>query len=373
MLQATTEILKKTLKAPVELPSNTYLHFYKGGKLRAEFMGEPNAQDDYRSEEWILSTNRAVTPGRENPPEKGISCIRLADGSKTILTELLEALPEECLGKNHVKRFGPKLALLVKIFDVGDDAHIPVHWHPTPEFSKKYLDNPYGKNESWIVVGTRPGAKAWVGWKEDVDEAQFRKWMDAQDVEAMRAHLHELEPKVGDVIFLRAGYVHSLGSGLCILEPQEPSDWNILAEWEGFPYSREDGTCGLGWDLALKGARFEAMPVDYLKSFVYRKPSPLRTKNGAREENWLPDEARPFFWFTRLVLAPGSKIDLPGNRGKFSGIVGIQGKGELRGEFGSRPLGRGKSYFIPASFPGFDIVNTGEGDLEAFCFLPPES
>jgi len=372
MAKVTKDLLQKALEAPIELPSNTYLHFYKGGKLRADFMGEPDPKDDYRSEEWIVSTNRAITPGRDNPPDKGFSRIRLPDGSVTIISDLLDAFPEESLGKKHHAKYGSTLGVLVKIFDVGDGAHIPVHWHPSPEFAREHLDSPYGKNECWIVIGTRPGARAWVGWKEDVGEAKFRGWLERQDVEAMRSHLYEIEPKVGDVLFLRDGYVHSLGSGLCVLEPQEPSDWNILAEWEGFPYGKEDAHCGLGWDLALQAARFDKMPREYLDEYCRRRYVTARRSDGAREEEVLPEEARRFFWFTRVRLDPGSTIDLPDQEG-FHALIGNGGSGELRGAFGSRPITRGRSYFVPHCLPGFEVVNTGNEVLEVYRCFPPAS
>jgi mannose-6-phosphate isomerase len=362
----------KALEAPVPLLSNTYLHFYNGGKLRAEFMGEPAPRDDFRSEEWIFSTNRAITPGRDNPPQKGFSIAQLPDGSTALLKGLLDAFPEECLGKEHQKRYGTELGVLLKIFDVGEGAHIPVHWHPSPEFSRKHLQSNYGKNECWLVIGTRPGAKAWVGWKEDVGEARFREWMEAQDVEAMRAHLHEIEPRVGDIVFLRDGYVHSLGSGLCVLEPQEPSDWNILAEWKGYPYGREDAHCGLGWDLALQAARFDAMPRPYLDDYVRRRPVVRRREDGSFEEDVLPEEARPFFWITKVTVAPGGKIEGARGRG-FHCLTGFKGQGELRGGFGARPFGRGKSYFIARSLPGYTIASTGSEPLEVYCTFPPHA
>ena len=77
-------VAKELLSAPIRLAPNTYLHFYNGGKLRAEFMGEDNPKDDYYSEEWIFSTNRAITPGRENPPDKGLSRIELPSGEKEL-------------------------------------------------------------------------------------------------------------------------------------------------------------------------------------------------------------------------------------------------------------------------------------------------
>jgi len=365
---ASTDVLRKLISAPVALAPNTYLHFYNGGKLRAEFLGEPDPKDDFRAEEWIFSTNRAITPGRENPPDKGFSRVRLPDGSIILLKEVLEALPNETLGAKHYAKFGASLGVLLKIFDVGDDAHIPVHWHPSPEFAQKYLNSPNGKNEAWIVVGTRPGAKAWIGWKNDITKEQFREWMEAQDVETIRAHMHEIQPKKRDVIFLRDSFVHSIGSGVCILEPQEPTDWNILAEWKGYPYSREEASLGLDWDIALDAARFDAMPLDYLNNYVMRTPQIARRENGSVEEHLVPPEARQYFWVTRLLVK--DKISMPGNQG-FYCMVTTEGKGVLRGPFGEVPIAKGKSFFIPTSLPGFDVVNTGPETLEVVCCYPP--
>jgi len=365
---ASRDELKQMLEGPIYLAPNTYLHFYNGGKLRAEFVGEPDPKDDFRSEEWIFSTNRAVTPGRENPPDKGYSRIQLPSGEIVLLKEMLEAFPKETLGEAHYKKYGASLGILVKIFDVGEGAHIPVHWHPSPQFASKYLDSPYGKNEAWIVVGTRPGARAWIGWKENVPKEEFRKWMEAQDVEMMRDHMHMIEPKVSDVIFLRDSFVHSLGSGLCILEPQEPTDWNILAEWEGFPYGREDGTLGLDWDTALEAVDFSAMSLDYLNNYVRRTPQIVREENGNVEEKLVPNEARPYFDIARFRVS--SKMAIPGDQG-FYCIVTTGGNGLLRGSFGDVPIKRGKSLFIPACVSGYELVNEGPGTLEAVYCYPP--
>ena len=365
---ASKEELKCLLDGPVCLAPNTFLHFYNGGKLRAEFVGEDDPKDDYRSEEWIFSTNRAAPPGRDNPPDLGFSKVQVASGETVNITELLEAFPEECLGAKHHAKYGATLGLLVKIFDVGEGSHIPVHWHPTPEFSQQHLESAYGKNEAWVIIGTRPGARAWIGWKEDITPEKFQELMEAQDVEGMRALMHEVEPKVGDVIFLRAGKVHSLGTGVCVLEPQEPTDWNILAEWEGFPYGKEDGTCGLGWDTALGALEYSAMPLDYLQDYVMRTPELMRSEGGNKEERLVPDEAKPFFFLSKVTV--GTKLSMPSGSG-FYCVVTVQGEGKLTGPFEDTPIQRGKSVFIPACLPGYDIVNTGNGPLEVVCCYPP--
>jgi mannose-6-phosphate isomerase len=360
---------KKMLNGPIFLAPNTYLHFYNGGKLRAEFVGEPDPKDDYRSEEWIFSTNRAVTPARENPPDKGFSRIQLPNGQIVLLKELLETFPNETMGEAHYKKYGPNLGILVKIFDVGDNAHIPIHWHPSPQFATKHLNSPYGKNEAWIVVGTRPGAKAWIGWKKDIKKEEFRKWMDAQDVETIRKNMHEVKPKVGDVIFLRDSFVHSLGAGLCILEPQEPTDWNILAEWADFPYGKDDGTLGLNWDTALEAADFHEMTMDYLNNYVRRTPEIARKENGNVEEKLLPDEAKPYFWLSRYKVE--TKMAVPGGQNFYCAVT-TEGSGMVRGKFGEIPIKRGKSLFVPIGLDGYELVNTGSGKLEVVFNYPPK-
>jgi mannose-6-phosphate isomerase len=262
------------------------------------------------------------------------------------------------------------LGILVKIFDVGDGSHIPVHWHPTPEFSRRHLNSPYGKNETWIIIGTRPGAKAWIGWKEDVEKDDFIKWMEKQDVQEMRKHLHEVSPKVDDVFYLRAGIVHSLGSGLCILEPQEPTDWNILAEWEGFPYEKEDGNLDLGWDLAMESAGFSEMSLDYLHNYVMRNPVPLRQEKGGVEYKLLPDDARQFFWVTRLNVK--NKINMANDQGFYCAVT-LKGNGKISGSFGEIAINKGKSVFVHASSTPFKIINEGGHPLDIICCYPPKS
>ena len=365
---ANMDQFKRAIESPVPIAPHTYLHFYNGGKLRAKFMGEDNPQDDYRSEEWFFSTNRAVTPGRDNLPDKGFSRIFLPNGEAVLLHDLLQALPVECMGAAHHAKFGTKLGILVKIFDVGDDAHIPVHWHPSPEFSQAHLNDPYGKNEAWVVLDTRPQAKTWVGWKEDIEAKDFRRWLDAQDRDEMLKHMHDFVPHPRDIIFLRDSYAHSLGSGVCIMEPQEPTDWNILAEWEGFPFGKEDAACGLDWDTAMEAMKLEAMPLDYLNGYVRRSPEVIREENGSVEEKLVPDEAKQYFDVKRLIVK--GQLPMADDLG-FHCIAGISGKGKLSGPFGECPIAKGKFYFIPACLPGYTVASDGDQPLEAMCFYPP--
>lgn len=174
--------------------------------------------------------------------------------------------------------------------------------------------------------------------------------------------------KVGDVFFLRASLVHSLDSGLCMLEPQEPTDWSILAEWEDYPYTKEEASLGLGWDVALSAADLSALPKEYLEKYVICSSETIREENGNKESRLIPNEAKEFFDLMRLTI--NTKISMPNVRGFYCAIC-TQGKGKIVGPFGDMQIKRGKSVFIKASLPSFDFINTGDKTLEIICCYPP--
>ena len=180
--------------------------------------------------------------------------------------------------------------------------------------------------------------------------------------------MHLPEPTVGETIYVPPGVIHSLGSGLCVLEPQEPTDWSILGEWKGFPYDREDGTLGLGWDLALQAADFSKLETDDLNGYVKRNPVTIRKENGGLEERLLPDEVRPFFQASRLTIE--SKLNMPTGQG-FYCLVTLQGEGKLSGPFDDVLIERGRSVFVPACLIAYDIINTGATPMEVVCCYPP--
>jgi len=171
------------------------------------------------------------------------------------------------------------------------------------------------------------------------------------------------------VIFLRDSFVHSLGTGLCILEPQEPTDWNILAEWAEYPFEKEDGLLGLDWETALEAADFSAMSLDYLNNYVCRTPEIVRKENDSVEEQLVPEEAKPYFNLKRFRVS--SKMSVPDGQG-FHCMITTQGSGLMRGSFGDVPIRRGKSLFVPISLPGYELVNEGSGKLEVVYCYPPE-
>lgn len=281
------------------LPTRVY-RFYRGGAMIDRLRGEPEHDGDH-PEDWIGSVVAARNPGRDEP-FAGLS--RLASGE--LLRDAIKARPEAWGRPN----------LLVKLLDPVE--RLPVHAHPDRAFALEHLGSDYGKTEAWVIVATRDAdAEAWLGLRDGVSREQYRAWIDAQDRDALLSSLNRLTVQAGDVLFVPAGVPHAIGAGALIVELQEPTDFSIVCEWDGFPISPEGAHLGLDWDVALDAFRLDAF-----------EPS-----------LGLPENE--FF----------SVDDCPEPGGHFGVLLVLDGEGELAGER-VRP---GDAFVLPAACERFDV------------------
>jgi mannose-6-phosphate isomerase len=287
-------------------PNRVY-RFYRGGALIDRLRGLPEPADNDRPEDWIASVVPASNPGRFEP-DAGLT--RLENG----------ALLRNAIGTRPAHWGTPDV--LVKLLDPVE--RLPVHAHPDREFARTHLGSDYGKTEAWLVLATRDGtADVWLGLRERVEPEQYRGWIEEQDTDALLGSLHHMALGPGDVVFVPAGVPHAIGGGALILELQEPTDYSILCEWDGFPVNPRDAHLGLGWELALQALRLDAY----------------------RPTLGLPDEADRFF-----------RVDeRPEPAGRFAVLVVLEGEGEIDGEH-VRP---GDAFAMPAAAPPFEV----HGDL----------
>jgi mannose-6-phosphate isomerase len=293
---------------PLRLEPTRVYRFYRGGAQLARFRGG-EAEDGSFPEDWVCSVTGATNAGRQQADE-GLT--RLEDGR--LLREAVAQEPEAWLGPAHVERFGVTTGLLVKLLDPAE--RILVHTHPDRAFAASHLGSEFGKTEAWIVLATREGAgEAFVGLREAVEPAEYREWIERQDVERLLGSLNHVPLRAGDVVYVPAGVPHAIGGGMLIAELQEPTDFSIVCEWEGYPVRPEDAHLGLGWDTALDALDLAAH-------------EPVRE---------LPETAAAFFWADDRIEAAG----------RFAALIVLEGEGEIAGI----AVQRGDVLAVPATVP----------------------
>ncbi len=134
------------------------------------------------------------------------------------LALLLEEFKSELVGKAVYERFGNEFPLLVKFIDANDDLSIQVH--PDDKLAKE-RHNSFGKTEMWYVIQADEGATLISGFNQQTDEKTYLEKLNGGRINDI---LNKEEVSAGDVFFLPAGRVHTIGKGLLIAEIQQTSD-----------------------------------------------------------------------------------------------------------------------------------------------------
>jgi mannose-6-phosphate isomerase len=151
---------------------------------------------------------------------------------------------------------------------------------------------------------------------------------------------------------------HAIGEGVLLVELQEPTDFSVLLEWDGFAVDgRRQGHLELGFDLALHCVDRSSWSPAQL-TWLRDGRGPVRP--GV--EQLFPVEADPFFRAERLRPDPTAPLEAA-----FSILVVTHGSGRLESRGGCLDLGRGDTVLMPfAAGPG-----ELRGRLEAVRALPP--
>ncbi|MGH9106698.1 MAG: class I mannose-6-phosphate isomerase [Acidimicrobiales bacterium] len=334
---------------PVELGPNQPRQFYRGGAAITKLRGVPS-EDGFRPEDWVASTT-----ARFGMSPQGLT--RLPDGR--YLRDVLEGDPEGWFGPSHVSYFGASPALLVKLLDAGQ--RLPVHVHPPRPFALRHLGSRHGKTEAWVVLGASGSSPAvYLGWSRDVEQAELARWVADQEVEAMLANLNKLVVRPGDAVLVPAGTAHAIGEGVFSVELQEPTDFSVMLELEGFDMGEADGELGLGRELAIscvRGRAFSGADIDRLRSY---RGAPAA--GGPLVEDVLPGVANPYFRAQRARGGDGARLEA-----SFAVVVGVSGAGVLDGEGWEAKVKVGSTLVVPWGAGPAQL----RGQVELLRCLPP--
>lgn len=118
----------------------------------------------------------------------------------------------------QVSVYDDRFPLLVKFLFPGDKLSVQVH--PDDEQAKK-IGQPCGKTECWYVLQANPGAQVALGLKAGVTLDEFKAAIEAKDAEKL---LNWLPLQAGEMIYVDAGTVHTIGGGSILVETQQTSD-----------------------------------------------------------------------------------------------------------------------------------------------------
>lgn len=276
-------------------------------------------------ESWELSG----MPGSESVVAEG-------PWAGSTLSELIGRFGAELLGKANYARFGQEFPLLVKFIDAREDLSIQVH--PDDELARK-RHGKSGKCEMWYVLEAEPGASLLTGFSRPIAPAEYERRVADNTLTDV---LNRQAIASGDVFYLPAGRVHSIGKGSFIVEIQQSSD----ITYRIYDFDRRDAAGNpreLHTELAREAIDFESSENSRI--------------TYAPENN---QEVRlvttPYFTTSLYTLTARTRCDWSATD-SFVAIILLQGSGSLTDNEGNRiDIRQGETWLLPASTQWIEIT-----------------
>lgn len=197
-----------------------------GDKIRTH-LGLDFAPMDRCAEAWILSGYE----GKQTTVSNGF----LAGNE---INDLVEVYMDDLVGGKVFETSGNVFPLLIKFIDSREWLSIQVH--PDDELARK-RNQPNGKTEMWYVLDADKDAQLISGFNKKVSQKQY---LDHLQNKTLSSILNFEKVNAGDVFFMPAGRIHSLGPGVLLTEIQQTSD----ATYRIYDWDRLD-TNGKGREL----------------------------------------------------------------------------------------------------------------------------
>ena len=143
---------------------------------------------------------------------------RVANGplSGRTLGELAKQYRRDLVGEAAV--YEDRFPLLIKFLFPAEKLSVQVH--PDDEGARR-VGQPFGKTECWYVLDAKPGAELALGLKPGTTIEEFEQAIRETRAEEL---LNWIEVQPGDILYVPAGTVHTIGGGMILLETQQTSD-----------------------------------------------------------------------------------------------------------------------------------------------------
>lgn len=224
------------------------------------------------------------------------------------IESLLKEYQMLIVGEAVWNKFGTTFPLLIKFIDAGKDLSIQVH--PDDDIAQQ-RHACLGKTELWYILESEENAYLYSGFSKRITKSEFLKKIETNTVTEV---LNKFNTARGDIFYLPAGRVHSIGAGNFLVEIQQTS--NIT--YRVYDYDRVDSN-GKKRELHTDLAKDS---IDYNTYDDYRSHLDPET-----EGLHLIKECSTFAAF---LLKTGKQTSLPvKDKGCFKILICIDGEAEI--------------------------------------------
>lgn len=294
-----------------------------GGNRIASFKGIPPLNEPI-GESWEISG----LVGFESKVAEGELAGKRID-------EILSSYGETVLGQRLYRLYGNKFPLLIKFIDASKDLSIQVHPDDTLAAERHGC---WGKTELWYALEPLDGAYIYSGLRSSITPNQLKAHLDNNSFSDVLAKYY---PQRGDIFYLPAGRLHSIGAGNLLLEIQQTSD----ITYRVYDYNRIDVNGKkreLHIDLAFDAIDFRIHNDDM------GHINPMTNRETVLKEC-------PFFSSSLILIDKRFRLQVA-RYDSFRIAIATKGNGRITDNHGNEiSIRQGNTILIPAATQWIDI------------------
>jgi len=253
------------------------------------------------------------------------------------LADLLVAYKGELVGEKVYAHFGNIFPLLIKFIDANDDLSVQVH--PNDKLAKE-RHNSFGKTEMWYVIEADPGSTLITGFNKEMTEQEYVEALNSGHIMDI---LNKEDVTAGDVYFLPAGRVHTIGKGLLIAEIQQTSD----ITYRIYDFDRVDD----------KGNKRELHTQEALAAIDYKHYPEYKTLYTPVKDETVHVVTCPYFTTNILDFTHGTEKDYS-NLDSFVIHVCVEGEYTITYNDLAYPVKMGECILLPKTINHVELKTT---------------
>lgn len=293
-------------------------YIWGGNRLKKEF--DKNTPYEITAESWEISTNK-----------NGNSIVVNGDFKGKKLQELFEMTDckSDIFGEKCIKK--DRFPILIKFIDAKNNLSVQVH--PDDIYAQKN-ENDIGKSEMWYIMDCPKDAKIICGLDETIKTKQQLK--DIINSGNIKEYLQYIDIEKGDSIYIPAGTIHAITSGILICEIQQNSD---------LTYRVYD------WDRVDKNGNSRELHIKQAIDVINLKNKAIKVKTKVKEYQKILDTGN--FKVDKLNI--NGKYLAESNEDTFYAINILDGEGRIYWNNKEHKIKKGDSFIIPANIGKYKI------------------